>query len=683
MRLKAVELENWFCYREPITLTFPTPKPGRPLFVVRGRNGHGKTSLLRGISTALLGEDALEVVKGEFPRRQSESDHDWFSRFLFEALNYEERRGRNPSMRLSVAWKENGSEVRITRRFNFTRRPDAATMDAEQVVSLFIDDQPQVLDSENGEDDVAAFVRSRVVGSVAKFFFFDGERIGEISRRDQSEAMRDGLDDLLGMSLVSRLREDIERESRDYLRQLTEGSGTNAKIREAQDELDQLEITMLGDETNRSKAHREAEDLRAQVSALQEELGSGISRGGGGSRIDAAERIRFLEAEQSRLQMELMRTLSEPSILFGLDDFEAGRVRMAAELDRREVDQASAEAMRRRERLVEGMFGPGAPQPDPPLTHGQEAYLSGRLSDVAAEVLGIRAEVSVRADAGLRRLSDAELRTVLGHLEEIRAATNQGQRTATAVADLENAVRDLNQAQEDLRRDSPGRRDATERLRELSEQLGKRQLEAEQLEGDIRASMEKRAEVSRRIALLQGELPPSELKSTVGRLNDLQTLLNDFQNHIRQTRVKELERAIERMLKELAHKGSGLVDRVRIDPLNFRLSLIDRDGNERERPSAGEDELLALSMVWALGQVSRRTLPLIIDTPLGRLDLEHRSNVLTKFYAKAAEQIVVLATDSEITDEGLASASLKAIMCGYSDVVFDESAGTTEVIDRA
>jgi DNA sulfur modification protein DndD len=317
------------------------------------------------------------------------------------------------------------------------------------------------------------------------------------------------------------------------------------------------------------------------------------------------------------------------------------------------------------------------------LTPGQAGYLSGRLSDVAAEVLGIRADVSAHADRALRRLADTELRAVLAHLDDIRTATDQGQRTATAVADLENAVRDLNQAQEDLRRDSPGRRDATERLRELSELLGKRQLEEEQLEGEIRASEEQRSEVSRRIALLRGELPASDLKSTVGRLNDLQTVLNDFQNHIRQARVKELERAIEKMLKELAHKGSGLVDRVRIDPLNFRLSLIDRDGNERERPSAGEDELLALSMVWALGQVSRRTLPLIIDTPLGRLDLEHRSNVLTKFYAKAADQIVVLATDSEITDEGLASASLKAIMCGYSDVIFDEAAGTTEVIDRA
>lgn len=682
MRIKEVELSNWFCYREPIKLDFPNPKDGRPLFVIRGRNGHGKTSLLRGISTALLGQDALEVVKGDFPKRPSESIDDWYNRYLGEALNYEERAARNPFMALSILWKENGANVRIKRQFNFTRRD--VGMEASETVSLFINDQPQALDPENAAEDVSDFVRTRVVGSVAKFFFFDGERIGEISRRDQSEAVREGLDDLLGMSLVSRLRTDIERESRDYLRTLSEGTGTHAKIREAQDELDTLEIEMLRAQTDLSTARREAEAIADQVTALQEELGSpSTASGASGSRVDAAERIKALEGEQSRLQMELVRTLAEPSILFTPDDFEAGRTRFAKEIERRRADQASADAIRRRELLVDLMFGTGAPEPDPPLTEGQRGYLGHRLSDVAAEVLDIRADVAVHADGGLRRLADAELRKILNDLEDIRTATDQGARTATAVADLENAVRDLAQAQEDLRRDSPGRRDAVERLREQSEALGKQDLEVERLMGDMRAGGEKKTELNRQIALLQGELPDSDLKVTVSRLNELQSVLADFQAHIRQARVKELEKAIEKMLKELAHKGTGLVDHVRIDPVNFRLTLIDRDGNERERPSAGEDELLALSMVWALGKVSRRTLPLIIDTPLGRLDLEHRTNVLERFYGKAADQVVVLATDSEITDAGLASTALKSIMCGYTDVIFDPDAGTTEVFDRA
>lgn len=682
MRVKEVELHNWFCYREPIKLDFPSPKDGRPLFVVRGRNGHGKTSLLRGISTALLGSDVFEVVKGDFPLRPSESADGWYNRYLNEALNYEERVARNPFMAVSILWNENGAGVRVKRQFNFTRRESG--LEATETVSLFINDQPQVLDPENATEEVADFVRSRVVGSVAKFFFFDGERIGEISRRDQSDAVREGLDDLLGMSLVSRLRLDIERQSREYLRTLSEGTGTHAKIREAQDELENLEIEMLRAQTDLATARRDAESLAAQVTALQEELGSGSAEtSASGSRVDAAERIKILEGEQTRLQMELVRTLAEPSILFAPDDFEAGRTRIEEEIVRRRVDQASSDAIRRRELLVDLMFGTGAPEPEPPLTDGQRGYLGHRLSDVAADVLGIRADVAVHADGGLRRLADEELRRVIDDLDAIRTATDQGARTATAVADLENAVRDLAKAQDDLRRDSPGRRDAVERLREQSEALGKQDLEVERLVGDLRAGVEKKTELNRQIALLQGELPDSDLKLTVARLNDLQSVLADFQTHIRQSRVKELERQIEKMLKALAHKGTGLVDRIRIDPVNFRLTLIDRDGNERERPSAGEDELLALSMVWALGKVSRRTLPLIIDTPLGRLDLEHRSNVLERFYGKAADQMVVLATDSEITDEALASPALKSIMCGYTDVIFDQDAGTTEVFDRA
>jgi DNA sulfur modification protein DndD len=39
---------------------------------------------------------------------------------------------------------------------------------------------------------------------------------------------------------------------------------------------------------------------------------------------------------------------------------------------------------------------------------------------------------------------------------------------------------------------------------------------------------------------------------------------------------------------------------------------------------------------------------MIIDTPLGRLDQAHRSNIVTKFLPVAAEQVIVLVTDSEI-----------------------------------
>lgn len=46
----------------------------------------------------------------------------------------------------------------------------------------------------------------------------------------------------------------------------------------------------------------------------------------------------------------------------------------------------------------------------------------------------------------------------------------------------------------------------------------------------------------------------------------------------------------------------------------------------------------------------KRPLPVIIDTPLSRLDEEHRRMMLAEFMPQVAQQVIVLATTSEVDD---------------------------------
>ena len=43
-----------------------------------------------------------------------------------------------------------------------------------------------------------------------------------------------------------------------------------------------------------------------------------------------------------------------------------------------------------------------------------------------------------------------------------------------------------------------------------------------------------------------------------------------------------------------------------------------------------------------------KKLPVIIDTPLSRLDSQHRTSVITTYFPNASEQIIILSTDTEI-----------------------------------
>ena len=94
----------------------------------------------------------------------------------------------------------------------------------------------------------------------------------------------------------------------------------------------------------------------------------------------------------------------------------------------------------------------------------------------------------------------------------------------------------------------------------------------------------------------------------------------------------------------------GLVKRIEIDPQTFAVTLIDQQNRSiaKEELSAGEKQIYAIAMLWGLAKTSGRPLPMIIDTPLGRLDSDHRRRLIEHYFPYASHQVVVLSTDTEL-----------------------------------
>ena len=129
-------------------------------------------------------------------------------------------------------------------------------------------------------------------------------------------------------------------------------------------------------------------------------------------------------------------------------------------------------------------------------------------------------------------------------------------------------------------------------------------------------------------------------------------VLQLYEQELTLSRVDHLSQQVTECYKLLAHKES-LCNRVQFNPTTLSLTLYDAQGNEVFRPllSAGEKQILAVAILWGLGLASGRQLPVIIDTPLARLDAEHRNRLLSRYLPKAAShQVILLSTDSEINN---------------------------------
>ncbi len=96
-----------------------------------------------------------------------------------------------------------------------------------------------------------------------------------------------------------------------------------------------------------------------------------------------------------------------------------------------------------------------------------------------------------------------------------------------------------------------------------------------------------------------------------------------------------------------------LVQQVEIDPVSFAISLFDDSGQAipKHRLSEGEKQVFAVSVLWGLAQSSPRPLPAIIDTPMARLDSEHRLHLIERYFPNASHQVIILSTDTEVDQD--------------------------------
>lgn len=117
-------------------------------------------------------------------------------------------------------------------------------------------------------------------------------------------------------------------------------------------------------------------------------------------------------------------------------------------------------------------------------------------------------------------------------------------------------------------------------------------------------------------------------------------------------KLHQVEMETTSMLQHLFRKELFVV-KVFIHPETFILKLYGSNNEEisKESLSAGEKHILLLSTIWAMAKCSRRKLPFVFDTLLGRLDQTHKKRILQHFLPECGEQVLILSTDSEIDQE--------------------------------
>jgi DNA sulfur modification protein DndD len=128
-------------------------------------------------------------------------------------------------------------------------------------------------------------------------------------------------------------------------------------------------------------------------------------------------------------------------------------------------------------------------------------------------------------------------------------------------------------------------------------------------------------------------------------------------------------------------RKEDLITKVDVDPESYVVELTGHDGLplSADELSAGERQLLAVALLWGLAKAAGQPLPVVVDTPLGRLDGSHRAHLLDRYFPHASHQVILLSTDTEI-DRDAFKRIRKSVGRSYR-LEFDQSKNATAVRD--
>jgi DNA sulfur modification protein DndD len=624
MLLREILLRNVGLYAGMQTFRLSTD-PERPITLVGGRNGSGKTTLLEAIPLALYGIRARGILGARsYGRHLDGLIYDGASNASVTLIFDRRVDGRDGTYIVDRSW-----------------RRSAASGQAHDTLTVNVDGVPR-------PDLVAVwaeYVERILPLSLSGLAMFDGEKIERLADvGSAAEVLRMSLYGLLGLDLVEQLRTDLIEFRRKRARST---SGDTAAAARLHSELDDAESRLTDAKARHAELLDELEaasiaerDARHTLSETQDSL----SKAGGdlfARRQELHDRrgdLREARAVAANEVRELVRG-DLPLVLVGELVQRVGDVGTAAETAsnaRMLLAQMKARDVRIMERLAtvpalteEQLAVVHATLEDDRAGYERDHYVPFAVSSVAAGT------AAVMSHAGLEDLR----RSASGLLDRLHAVDYELLQVEIALKRVPDEqavaglVAEVSSAEQALTRATVARtrlEEETAKAGRLVEQLEVKVDDAAQRLIGIGATAANEVRVAREVERANSALEAFKARivaKNMGRIRE--TVLESFQTLIRKT---------------------SLITDLSIDPDTLAISLVGGRGQhlDPDRLSAGERQTLATALLWGMAKSTGRTLPTIIDTPVGRLDSSHRHNLVTRYFPNASRQVVLLSTDEEI-----------------------------------
>lgn len=624
MRINKLNLENVFSYYGNVKFDFSNSKS---LNVIIGENGFGKTSLINSIKIALHGitKEVLRIGDYSLTKQEYIMGSNGFSGIINRVAK---EQGTKESSIIINFEDEKLNIHTIKRCFKITNTSysEYLTVTKESTGTVLIDDEAQ------------DYINSKIINpSLAKFFLFDGERVQDIANFSSEEfaKMLENVFEEIG--IFEQLIEDIKILKRTYQTEsITDKSLQNLFI----------EKNNLIDLKNK-EIENFIENIKSKKIDLREFKKTGTELKNKIEKLKSENKIEFQEVEKELSSLSINRDKK-------LDVFKAQAVTCLPLLLDKELKL----------KVESDIFA----------NYYDLNYLPKEIIE--------RKKIEFIQLINEKIQNGEDISNIMEIFDKVFFSENQEKRVSfvdTTKIKYQFESLNLQVLAFGILLDNIIEIDTL--IKEQEDRLSTLKEAIKQNEKALDLLLENKEKNSNKIAILE-----SEIENFDKNINDNRLLIKDTEKEIHQismrthkedvlnekistcgktilvcqesidiTKIKkreELEKNVNEKLNLLI-KDSYDAAHLKVYE-DFTINLFDKNDKKMDilSSSSGQKQIIATALIWAISEYANTNMPMIVDTPLGRLDDKNQQLLLDNFYPNVAKQVIMLPTPSELKAEG-------------------------------
>lgn len=614
MRIKKLLLRNFgiFAGQQEIDFSFTTDE--KPIVLLGGYNGRGKTTILEAILLCLYGKRSYALSETKIA----------YNKYLSKYINRNDAT-LEASIEVMMSAEIDSTEVELSvlRKWNERNR------NIKEEHHVFLNGKFDEILTDDWDNQMDFLMP---IG-ISRFFLFDGEKVSELVDDFSEEKLKQAIKTLLGINVIEQLNEDLKT--------IIEKNKVAKDIETNDKEIKKLQEQKKVLQTELNFAQQTMSTLRSEIEQKTKRLEECemLFSSSGGAMFEKQETTM---QKRNSIEKGLRAVYSE------IYEKLAGAAPLLLVLPLLEKASDTAKVERECEILnheingVEQLFkGLDIPSPLQKRFEDMKVNRQKLLQTVKSNALSL-------SPAGIDQLARLCSSVPIDDLESLEKLIAR-----------KNVLQEQLQNSEDylsVEVDQKKLNKLVEEMKMLNRDITKYHLQLEQLEQESTGKTQSLAAVNFALDRLKAQLLIQyESNDNSVRLVKYtimaKIVLGQYGQKIQQIKTDALSTKVIEKFHTIIGKRN-LIQRITFNSSDLSMELYDENGMpfNRKQLSAGEQQLLSTAIVWGIVECTGQEFPMIIDTPLARLDSSHREQFVDNYIPNAGKQVILFSTDAEIVN---------------------------------